>query len=194
MSKGLTSAQRALFWRMFSRACMVQDMSSGSDREAYRKRLMAEECGVEHMADLNRTSDFDALLLRLLLDAEDYEQAAHYQIAGERRLAYLVEVCAAQVLLLKGGSETAAVEYILGIVRQAGYTATESDGAYWLDVSAPDLARVFQMLDTHRRRLLVAAGWQGSMSFSPDMSYQVDEHGRVETARRRDIQPVLRVA
>ncbi len=193
MSAGLTPAQRALFWGMFSRACMVQAIS-GSDREAYRKRLMAEECGVEHMGSLNRTSDLDKIMLRLALDAEDYESAAHYQIACERRLAYLVEACATQVMQLKSGSETAAVEYILGIVRQAGYTTLARDGAYWLDISGPDLARLFAMLDTHRRRLLSAAGWQGPMSFAPDMSYQVDEHGRVETARRRDIQPVLRVA
>lgn len=79
----LTKKQAALFWRCLAAAAERQAVP---DREAYRKRVLREELGIEHMRDIGRTGDFDRLMLRLAQDAEDWQSLAYYSVAGERRL------------------------------------------------------------------------------------------------------------
>ena len=93
----LTKKQAALFWRSLAAAA---DRQAVPDREAYRKRVLREELGVEHLRDVDRTEGFDRLMLRLAQDAEDWHGLAYYSVAGERRLADLVADCATQVLEL----------------------------------------------------------------------------------------------
>ena len=156
----LTKKQAALFWRCLAAAAERQAVP---DREAYRKRILREELGVEHMRDVGRTEDFDKLMLRLAQDAEDWHGLAYYSVAGERRLADLVADCATQVLELfdiESSPDTyptfpEALGYISGILRQSGMSPVRLEvNDYWLDLDPADLARLLQILDTHRRRLI----------------------------------------
>ena len=161
----LTKKQAALFWRCLAAAAERQAVP---DREAYRKRVLREELGVEHMRDIGRTGDFDRLMLRLAQDAEDWHSLAYYSVAGERRLADLVADCATQVLELsiaeRGFDASAHLDqlgYISGVLRQSGMSPIRVVGSdYWLDLAPADLARLLQILDTHRRRL-VKRQWIG---------------------------------
>jgi hypothetical protein len=98
---GLTGKQVASFWHAFSASCNAQGIPADG-REAYRHGVMLDETGKEHMAQLNRTADYDKIMLRLALDAQDYETAARYTTGDERRLAKMVEVTAAQIMQCQG--------------------------------------------------------------------------------------------
>lgn len=148
----ITKRQAALFWRFLAAAAECQAVP---DREAYRKRVLREELGVEHLRDVGRTGDFDKLMLRLAQDAEDWHGLAYYSVAGERRLADLVADCATQVLELSPGLGVHPMAYVSGILNQSGMSPIRvAGGDYWLDLAPDDLARLLQILDTHRRRLI----------------------------------------
>ncbi len=154
----LTKKQAALFWCSLAAAAECQAVP---DREAYRKRVLREELGVEHLRDVGRTGDFDKLMLRLAQDAEDWHGLAYYSVAGERRLADLVADCATQVLELSPGLGVHPMAYVSGILNQSGMSPIRIDGGdYWLDLAPDDLARLLQILDTHRRRL-IKRSWIG---------------------------------
>lgn len=161
----LTKKQAALFWCSLAAAAECQAVP---DREAYRKRVLREELGVEHMRDVGRTEGFDKLMLRLAQDAEDWHALAYYSVAGERRLADLVADCATQVLELSvaalGLSASAHLDplgYVSGVLRQSSLSPVRVNGSdYWLDLAPADLARLLQILDTHRRRL-IKRSWIG---------------------------------
>jgi len=155
MDTSLTRPQLALFWRKFAAACSAQGFA---DREAYRHAVLREEGGVEHLADLDRTGGFDRVMLRLCIDAGDWQGASHFETGTERRIAELCADCATQLLQLAGADETSALAYIGGILRQARLDPpSPCGGDWWLDVPEGHAVKVFQILDTHRRRLLRAA-------------------------------------
>ena len=52
-------------------------MTSSDERESYRKAVMFEETGKRHLADLDRTGDFDKVMARFAADADDYEAAGN---------------------------------------------------------------------------------------------------------------------
>lgn len=148
----LTKKQAALFWRCLAAAAERQAVP---DREAYRKRILREELGVEHLRDVDRTEGFDRLMLRLAQDAEDWQGLAYYSVAGERRLADLVADCATQVLDLCPTIGVHPMAYVSGILSQSHLSSVRVDGSdYWLDLAPDDIARLLQILDTHRRRLV----------------------------------------
>ena len=154
----ITKKQAALFWRCLAAAAECQAVP---DREAYRKRVLREELGVEHLRDVDRTEGFDRLMLRLAQDAEDWHGLSYYSVAGERRLADLVADCATQVLELSPRLGVNPMAYVSGILNQSGISPLRVDGGdYWLDLAPDDLARLLQILDTHRRRL-IKRSWIG---------------------------------
>ncbi len=171
MHKQMTKPQTRMFWRLFARSCQAQGIPSGA-RDAYRKTIMWEECHVQHLADLDRCGDFDRIMIRLALDAEDYELAARFDSGDERRLAHLVEVLACQVMQLHGAEESAAAAYVRGILQQAGFPCRLDGAEWWLDLPGADLLSLFQMLDTQRRRLLKSLGWSTSLKFHERATYR----------------------
>ena len=179
----LTKPQTALFWRTFQKACTAQQLGTSADRDVYRKTVMREECGVEHMSELGRTAGFDKVMLRLNLDAGDYQAAARFESGRERRMAHLVEVCAMQLMQLQGLAESEALAYVLGVIRQARFNCRLDGGVWWLDLIEEQLAALFDMLDTHRRRCLKAAGWDDGLKFSANVKYTRLSDGRVELIR-----------
>ena len=56
----LTKPQLAAYWR--SAAAAARNI--GEPVDTYRKRVMSEECGVSSVKALNRTADFDKVMLR----------------------------------------------------------------------------------------------------------------------------------
>ena len=112
-SSGLTPAQRSAFFRALQAASIELGHATPEEREAYRKTVMREECGKEHLAQLSRTKDFDACMRRFAVDAGDFETASRFTIADDARKAALVRICCAQVLQLKGcdAGTTEAADY-----------------------------------------------------------------------------------
>lgn len=176
---GLTPKQVTFFWRAFSESCNAQGLPVG-DREPYRKRLMLDLCGVEHMAQLNRTDHYDKLLLRLATDSGDYELAARYTVGQERRLAEMVQVTAMQLMQCQGTDIASAASYVAGLVEQAGFSVRQDGPTYWMDLIGGQIHAVFIALDTHRRRILARAGWTSRLKFNIGSHYGRRTDGTIE--------------
>ena len=180
MNKTLTPAQRAAFFRALQAASAELGHATAAEREAYRKAVMREETGKAHLAQLSRTADFDACMRRFAADAGDYEAAARFGVADAARKAALVRICCAQVMQLKGcaAGTTEAAEYLAGIVEQARVPCGRDirDSSFWMDCAPDNLRTLFQILDTHRRRLLRAMfdgrTARGFLAFDPTVVYQ----------------------
>ena len=101
---GLTNAQVTLFWKAFSAACFSLGIRGKEDREIYRKEVMFSATGKESIKDLNRTTDFDAVLQRFYADANDYQRAAETAVQDAKRLAFLIKVICLQLMQLATSS------------------------------------------------------------------------------------------
>ena len=186
-SPGLTSAQRSAFFRACHAACVNLGYSSTDEREEYRKRVMREETGKAHLADLGRTEDFDKVMKRFAADAGDYEAASRFAVGDEARKAALIRICCAQVMQLKGApaGSTDATDYLSGIVEQARVPCGRNliDSSFWLDVNPGSLTILFQILDTHRRRLfrqlLDGRTARAVLGFDPTARYELNPTGGV---------------
>lgn len=147
----ITGRQRALFFGLLARAAQARGLSSPADREAYRKAIMREEAGADHLADLD-CHGFDAVAKRFAADAEDWEQASRFAVGDDVRLQAVLNDMTAQVLSLTGAVDLSTMDYLAGVARQARLPTPS--GAFDWDLSARDARRLLSMLDTHRRRLL----------------------------------------
>ena len=154
----ITPRQRMAFFRAHHAACINLGLSTSEEREEYRKRVMREEAGREHLADLGRTSEFDKVMKRLAADAGDYETACRFAVGDGARKAALIRICCAQVLQLKGchAGSSDGLDYLAGIIEQARVPCGRDlvDNSFWMDVAPDNLPTLFHILDTHRRRLL----------------------------------------
>ena len=179
----ITQRQRAAFWQAHHAACVNLGISTAIEREDYRKQVMREETGKEHLADLDRTGDFDKCMKRFTADAGDYETACRFAIGDDARKAAIIRVCARQILQLKGsaGDWQEAMYYLAGVVEQARIPCGRdpADSTFWMDVSPTSLLSLFQMLDTHRRRLLRGLLGDNStfLGFDPSVSYERRDGG-----------------
>ena len=184
-TSGLTPAQRSAFFRALQAASIELGYDTPEEREAYRKTVMHEECGKEHIAQLSRTKDFDACMRRFAADAGNFEEAARFAIADDARKAAILRICCAQVLQLKGcvAGTTEAADYLAGIVEQARIPCGRDvrDSSFWMDCAPDNIMTLFQILDTHRRRLLrgILDGRtaRAFLGFDPSIVYQPREVG-----------------
>ena len=189
-SSGLTPAQRSAFFRALQAASIELGYDTPEAREAYRKIVMREETGKEHLAQLSRTKDFDACMRRFAVDAGDYETASRFAIADDARKAALVRICCAQVLQLKGCvmGTTEAADYLAGIVEQARVPCGRDvrDSSFWMDCAPGNILTLFQILDTHRRRLirglLDGRTARAYLGFDPTVVYQPRPSGGLSIA------------
>jgi hypothetical protein len=187
---GLTATQRAAFFLALRAACIEQGHDTSEARDEYRKRVMREECGREHLAELSRTADFDACMRRFAVDAGDFEAASRFAVANESRKAALIRICCAQVLQLKGckAGTAEAADYLSGVVEQSRIPCGRDllDSTFWLDCNPAHLVTLFQILDTHRRRLLrrlvSGEGVRPFLQFDPSVSYTLRPSGGVSLA------------
>lgn len=178
----LTKAQQALFWRTLATACQHLNLHSSTDRDHYRRQVITEETSHTSLKEVNRTSDFDRVMLRLASDAADYELAIRFSSGDERRMAHHVEVCAAQLVQLHADHPDPHA-YIIGIITQAGYHGHFEGSVWWLDLTTTELYALFQMLDTHRRRLLKRLPrFRGPYKFNLDFYYTHPARGTTDIA------------
>lgn len=179
-SQGLTQPQIAAYFRAANAAARAL----GEPLDAYRKRVMKEVCNATSIKQLNRTSDFDAIMTRFAEDAADYQSACHFAVGSGRRLAVLIGAVCEQVMQLKSleAAATGAIvttkpaeDYLRSILNRSGNLRNDTAGGWWLDLADPDLQSVFAMLDTHRRRLIRRLNQSTSsivpLSFSMDIGY-----------------------
>ena len=186
----ITPKQRCAFFRAHHAACVNLGLDGAAEREEYRKRVMREEAAVEHLADLGRTDAFDRVMKRFAADAGDYETACRFAVGDEARKATLIRICCAQVMQLTGhpAGSSDALDYLAGIVEQARIPCGRDmlDTSFWLDVSPDSLTVLFQILDTHRRRLLrgILDGRTARtvMGFDPSLRYELLPAGGVRLA------------
>ena len=184
-TSGLTPAQRSAFFRALQAASIELGYDTPEEREAYRKTGMYEECGKEHIAQLSRTKDFDACMRRFAADAGNFEEAARFAIADDARKAAILRICCAQVLQLKGcvAGTTEAADYLAGIVEQARVPCGRDgrDSSFRMDCAPDNIMTLFQILDTHRRRLLRGLldgrTARAFLGFDPLIVYQPRESG-----------------
>lgn len=151
MPNGLTQPQRRTLFTAIREAAREQ----GEEPEAYRKRIMAEELGVEHLSQVSATTGYDTLMARICRDAGDDANAIKFALATSTRLRHLV-IDAAEAL-----APGNALGYVAGVMIQShtvrGYDQpaladrlTTDSG--WLDLTNPQLRRILAMLKTHLRR------------------------------------------
>jgi hypothetical protein len=178
--QGLTQPQIAAYFLAANAAARAL----GEPLDVYRKRVMKEVCNVTSIKQLNRTSDFDAVMTRFAEDAADYQSACHYAVGSGRRLAVLIAAVCEQVMQLKcletaetgaPATTTPAEDYLRTILNRSGNLRSNQAGGWWLDLTDTNLQAVFAMLDTHRRRLIRRLNQSTAsavpLSFSPDIGY-----------------------
>ena len=149
---GLTAAQRHILFGAVRKAAAELDEA---DSEAYRKRVMSEELGVEHLCDVSRSWGFDRLMARICRDAGDYDRAIKYELSATDR--YRVLIVAAAEKIAPGNT----LEYVAGVMiqsrtvqgeRPSGLAASLATPSGWLGLDQAQLRRLLAMLKTHLRR------------------------------------------
>jgi len=158
----LSKRQVAAFWRLWSRAEResLPATASRAERDTLRRSVMIRACGKASLKDISPTNDFDRLMYEVATMSGDYQQMIYWCQAKERRTAHMIGECARQIGEIAGDPK--GWEYCRAIFVQAGLPDRCED--------IPDhlLFAVFQMLDTHRRRLLRRDhGWRGERAGQP---------------------------
>lgn len=149
---GLTNSQRHVLFATIRAAAG----ELGEDQEAYRKRVMAEELGVEHLCDVSRSTGYDLLMARICRDAGYCDSAIKYALSAVNRYRHLIVERAEKI------APGNALGYVAGVmiqsrtvrdVRQAALAARLETDSGWLDFTVPQLQRLLAMLATYLRRL-----------------------------------------
>lgn len=187
----MTNRQRTLFFNLFARACEAQGIYGSQARETFRHELIARTLPLSggSLRNVGKGRDFDKLMAELSRLAQSAEASAHFATAEGRRWAYFIEAAARQVCELSAVRASMAEEpsqppiaYIKGILVQAKwhFALASRGGEWWLDLTQVHEEKLFQMLDTHRRRLLRAIPLEKSEAdgtrlragFDPDAAYR----------------------
>lgn len=151
--RSITDKQKRAFWGLLAAACRNLGITS-DEKDAYRHAVLEEAAGVRHLSDVNSTTGFEAIMLRLAADAGDRARASSFTIGNTRRIAAMVEDCARQVFELTGNTNGDSASYAQGILQRAGLKRSGAFAAWYLDYAEATPVKLFQMLDSHRRRLI----------------------------------------
>ena len=155
--KPLTPLQRRLFFM----ALRPASKEVGLEPEAYRRRILQEELGVDSLSDVSRVGDFDKLMSRIWTDRGDYERALSYSMSSFSRVKYLIVKAAERIVAQKPDWRGSAYDYIAGVMRQSGMIPANTprifcdklvSDAGWLDFSEDQMKRLLMMLNTQVRR------------------------------------------
>lgn len=169
----LSHKQQAMFWSLWSRA-ESEELSVTAprqERDTFRRGVMFRACGKISLKDVTPTGDFDRLMYAIASLAGDYQEMAYWTIAGERRTAHMIRECARQIGEINGTSN--GWSYCQSVFAQARLPSS------WLDIPDNLLSATFEMLDTHRRRLLKRDHqWRGQrfgqpLGFNPDRIFSL---------------------
>ena len=157
MKNQLTTLQRATLFAHVKNAAA----ECGEKPEDYRKRIMREELGVDHLSEVSRTDGFDRLMCRMLKDCHDYSHALDYTGGDVKRLRYLALSAARQCC--DGApldDEAMCCKYIAGLMVRMNLSRLSSgalaiklqrtDG--WDDFTPMQLKKVVAALNLQVRR------------------------------------------
>jgi len=172
---GPTHRQIAAYGVAAAMACRELGIASAMEQHEYRAKVVREETGCASVKHIRSESDYEAVMARLWMDANDYRQAANYSIGNERRMAYNVKVLAVQLMQLKSADEAGARDYIGGVLDQAGIPNGRNldDDSYWMDIRPDQVMALLRMLDTERRRVLRRFGGRAG-ALTDRVRYNVD--------------------
>lgn len=135
----------------------------GRDAEEYRKEIMLQEVGVEHLGDVTKTTGYDRLMQRVYSDQGDYERALSFVGGDVRRMRFLATRAATRILMNRGETgigPLCVMRYIAGIMVQMRLSTMERDSLAvklqrvdgWDDFTEVQLRRVVSALHIHVRR------------------------------------------
>ena len=154
----LTQLQRRILFREIGATAFA----IGEDKEQYRKRVMRETVGVDHLSEVTRTDGFDRMMCRILQDRGDYQRASEYILGGLARLRHLIRE-AAEKIVAATSYRGSAYDYIAGVMIQNGmlpsYTARSSAAeklmheAGWADFTDRQVKLVLIILQKEVTRL-----------------------------------------
>jgi hypothetical protein len=167
----LSGKQLALFWSLWAKAEREELPSSASqsERDVARRSVLFRACGKVSLKDVSPGREFDLVMSSVASLAGDYKAMAYWILAGERRTAHMIGECARQI------GEIAGVHHGWKYCRETFIQAGLPES--WMDIPEGLLTSVFQMLDTHRRRMLKRdCEWNGSrygqpLGFQPTRIY-----------------------
>ena len=157
MKNQLTTLQRATLFAHVKNAAV----ECGEKPEVYRKRIMREELGVDHLSEVSRTDGFDRLMCRMLKDCGDYSHALDYVGGDVKRLRYLALSAAARIC---GGApfdvELMLCRYVAGVMINMKYSSLDRDALAirlqrddgWDDFTPMQLKKVVAALNLQVRR------------------------------------------
>ncbi len=151
----MTTKQIKAFWVAFGAACRELGLTTKPEQETYRRAVMRQEAAAEHLKDVSPTTGYEAVMMRLKADANDFEGAAALSAGDERRIGAIIADATRQAFELSGKSGN-AVAYVRGILEQSGLigAGVVAGPSWYMDYPDATPMRIFQMIDTHRRRLL----------------------------------------
>ncbi len=153
----LTSSQRKTFFASVRQAAR----ELGEDAEAYRRRVLKEELGVGHIADVSRGFDFDRIMSRVCQDCGDYDRAIKYISGGVERLRHLIVATAEKIVAASPEWRGSALDYVAGVMRQSGMIPKTTPRIWcekltghsgWLEFSEAQLRSLLVMLAIEVRR------------------------------------------
>jgi len=143
----LTPPQVARFWKIFGAAWAVYSSGTGECGEeakhAFRKAQLAE-IGFASLTDVDRTHGFDLVMYHFAQLAGDEQTAVYFSVAVERRMRFLIRDRLEVITKLTGVRHDWA--YARGIMDHMHLAADIED------VPAAQLLKVFEALDTYKRR------------------------------------------
>ena len=160
MKSQLTTLQRATLFAHVHKAASELCV----DPEKYRKMIMREELGVDHLSEVSRTDGFDRLMCRMLKDCGEYSHALDYVGGDIRRLRYLAlsaaRKCCDGAPLADADEQAMVCKYVAGLMvnmklsrLSQGALAIQlqrADG--WDDFSPMQLKKVVAALNLQVRR------------------------------------------
>ena len=159
----ISSQQQGLFWRMLNQATDNLHLDPNACVK-YRKDVLREEGGVEHLGELDRTTGYDKVIARMAVDAGDYETACRFATGDVKRFRHMCLERARAIISCADPDDIHNIgspeKYIAGIMFQGRLVyrpfdtvATfgkklESDGA-WEDIPCETLRLVLQILSSN---------------------------------------------
>ena len=153
----LTALQRATLFAHVKNAAAELCV----DPEKYRKMIMREELGVDHLSEVSRTDGFERLMCRLLKDEGDYSHALDYTGGDVKRLRYLA--LAAANSICDGAPEDVERQlcrYVAGVMINMKFSSSDRDTLAmrlqrddgWDDFTPMQLKKVVAALNLQVRR------------------------------------------
>lgn len=202
----LTIKQQGIYWKAFYAACYNLGITDAKEQTAYRKRVMLEECNVDSMKHLNRTTDFDKVMMRFNEDSGNIPRAIEFALADDQRTAFLVAIVSEQVKQLRlaelmitdecSSPIVSTADYLNGILHNANImtaNAVSNGLVSWLDIPKKSLRVAFQILDTYRRRMVkrLNDACKTSVPVSFNAAYSYCSNMRVfEYHKTEDLTPI----